>query len=130
MFVILWEFEVKPDCKERFETVYGPEGNWAVFFRRDPEYRGTRLLRDMAAERSYVTLDFWSGREAYEAFRRRHRAEFEALDAECALLTTAETRWACSRALFSFIRPQSPRPPRARVEQEMMNVTAGEMRPF
>ena len=92
MFVILWEFEVKPDCKERFETVYGPEGNWAVFFRRDPEYRGTRLLRDTAAERSYVTLDFWSSREAYEAFRRRHRAEYEALDAECALLTTAETR--------------------------------------
>jgi hypothetical protein len=32
MFVVLWEFEVKPGCEERFETVYGPGGDWLPFF--------------------------------------------------------------------------------------------------
>ena len=91
MFVILWEFEVKPDREEWFEKVYGPDGEWALFFRRDPEYRGTRLLRDARADRTYVTLDFWSTRDAYQAFCMRHRAEYEAIDADCEALTTAET---------------------------------------
>lgn len=34
MFLALWEYEVKPGCEERFEKVYGPEGNWAQLFRR------------------------------------------------------------------------------------------------
>jgi hypothetical protein len=26
MFLVLWEFEVKPECEERFERVYGTGG--------------------------------------------------------------------------------------------------------
>jgi hypothetical protein len=32
MFLALWEYEVKPGCEERFENVYGPEGDWARLF--------------------------------------------------------------------------------------------------
>ena len=32
MFVILWEYEVKPGYAERFETVYGPQGDWVRLF--------------------------------------------------------------------------------------------------
>ena len=28
MFVILWEFEVKPGCEQSFESAYGPGGPW------------------------------------------------------------------------------------------------------
>ncbi len=28
MFLILWEFEVKPGEETAFEKVYGPEGQW------------------------------------------------------------------------------------------------------
>jgi len=28
MFVILWEFEVKPGSEAGFEKVYGPTGEW------------------------------------------------------------------------------------------------------
>jgi len=45
MFLALWEYEVKPGCEERFEKVYGPEGNWAQLFRRDPHCIQTRLVR-------------------------------------------------------------------------------------
>jgi quinol monooxygenase YgiN len=90
MFVVLWEFEVKPGCEERFESVYGPQGGWAEFFRRDPTYLGTRLARDTSRERIYFTLDSWASREAYETFRTRFREEYERFDAECASLTVAE----------------------------------------
>ena len=46
MFVALWEFEVKPGYEERFEMVYGPDGDWAKLFRRDSRYRETRLVQD------------------------------------------------------------------------------------
>jgi hypothetical protein len=46
MFVILWEFEVKPGSEERFEKAYGPNGQWVRLFQGDPHFRGTQLRRD------------------------------------------------------------------------------------
>ena len=80
MFLILWEFEVKPGCNERFEKVYGPDGEWARLFRSGAEYRGTRLVRDSFRAACYLTLDFRNSREAYEEFLRAHRAEYEAIE--------------------------------------------------
>ena len=59
MFVILWEFEVKPECQERFERVYNPHGDWVRLFLRDPRFRGFQLLRDPSRTHFYFTLDFW-----------------------------------------------------------------------
>ena len=92
MFVALWEYEVKPSCEERFEKVYGPEGDWAKLFRRDGNYQGTRLLRDLARPAIYLTLDFWNSQQAYERFLEAHAAEYKALDAEAEKLTRGERR--------------------------------------
>ena len=46
MFLVLWEFEVKPGCEERFERVYGPGGDWDSLFRRDASHVRTELFRD------------------------------------------------------------------------------------
>jgi len=59
MFVILWEFEVKPGSEVRFEKAYGPTGDWAQLFQRDPHYRGTKLLRDVTRPYHYFTVDYW-----------------------------------------------------------------------
>ncbi len=32
MFLVLWEFDVKPGFESRAEKVYGPDGDWANFF--------------------------------------------------------------------------------------------------
>jgi heme-degrading monooxygenase HmoA len=80
MFLALWEYEVKPGCEERFEKVYGPEGDWAQLFRRDPHYIQTRLVREGLRGRVYLTMDFWETREAYEEFIGAHRGEYEAMD--------------------------------------------------
>ena len=90
MFVTLWEFEVKPGSEELFEKAYGPEGEWVRLFRRDARYHGTRLLRDVGRERVYVTMDEWESRAAYEEFREKFAAKYEAMDRECEHLTTEE----------------------------------------
>jgi heme-degrading monooxygenase HmoA len=91
MFVILWEYEVKPGCEKRFEDGHGPDGDWARFFRRDPHYRETRFLRDAVRANRYMTLDAWDSREAYENFQRDNREEYKALDASFESLTAKET---------------------------------------
>jgi len=80
MFVALWEFEVKPGCEERFEKVYGPDGDWARLFRSDANYRQTHLLHDPFHPSIYLTLDFWTSRQAYEKFLAGHRTEYQMLE--------------------------------------------------
>jgi 8-oxo-dGTP pyrophosphatase MutT (NUDIX family)/quinol monooxygenase YgiN len=88
--VIVWEFRVRAGREAEFESAYGPDGDWARLFRRDPAYHGTDLLRDGAVERRYVTIDRWASRAANDAFRERWRAEYEALDRRCEALTEHE----------------------------------------
>jgi heme-degrading monooxygenase HmoA len=90
LFVTLWEFEVKPGSEELFERIYGPEGEWAQLFRTDARYRGTRLLRDVGAERVYVTMDEWESRAGYEEFRQKFAAEYAELDRKCGGMTVRE----------------------------------------
>jgi heme-degrading monooxygenase HmoA len=90
MFVALWEFEVKPGCEERFQKVYGPEGDWAKLFRRDANYQENTLLHDPAHPAIYLTLDFWASRQAYESFLASHASEYERLDAAGEKLTLRE----------------------------------------
>ena len=92
MFVALWEFEVKPGCQERFQKVYGPGGDWAKLFRSDSNYQETRLLHDPAHPAIFLTLDFWTSRQAYESFLAGHPAEYEALDALGEELTHRERK--------------------------------------
>jgi heme-degrading monooxygenase HmoA len=59
-----------------FERVYGPEGEWAQFFRQGRGYVGTELLRDVEQPGRYVVVDRWDSREAYNGFVDRHRDEY------------------------------------------------------
>ena len=92
MFLVLWEFEVKPGCEERFEKVYGPDGDWAQLFRTDSHYRGTRLLHDPFRSNVYLTLDFWTSRESYAWFMAAHTAQYQSLESAGEVLTVTERR--------------------------------------
>jgi len=92
MFVVLWEFDVKPGSEQRFESVYGPRGGWAKLFQNDPAYQRTLLLRDPFRPSTYVTCDFWANQKAYELFQQSHSAAYLALDQECEALTLAERK--------------------------------------
>jgi len=107
MFLVLWEFEVKPGCEQRFERVYGSGGDWDSLFRRDAEHAGTYLFRDTTRPRVYLTADHWRSRKSYETFLSTHKSEYESLDASTEDLTVTERHIG---SFESFSVPSIPRP--------------------
>jgi heme-degrading monooxygenase HmoA len=97
-YAILWEFQVRPEFRLRFEQVYGPNGEWAQFFRSSSGYFRTELIHDESSPNRYVTIDLWRSREDYEAFRQQHAEEYHRIDQRCEQMTEAE------RALGTFKR--------------------------
>lgn len=89
-YATLWEFSVAPARRAEFEAHYGPQGTWARLFRRANGYLGSELLRDRSDPLRYLTIDRWESREAWQAFRRDHAADYERLDREFEGLTTRE----------------------------------------
>lgn len=95
MFLILWEFEVKPGEEGAFEKVYGPEGPWVQLFQSDPNYRQTKLLKDPLRSRIYFTLDFWESENDYEHFKKSNQEAYAKLDQATGNLTIRERDLGC-----------------------------------
>jgi heme-degrading monooxygenase HmoA len=92
VFVVVWEFRVRPGREAEFERRYGADGDWARLFRAGEGYEGTVLLRDVKDAGRYVVTDTWRDAAAYEAFQQRHGDAYKKLDVECAALTLEERR--------------------------------------
>jgi heme-degrading monooxygenase HmoA len=90
MHVIVWGFDVKQGCHREFVKIYGRGGEWVQLFRRHAGYLGTELLRDANRGGRYLTIDRWKSREAYDAFKKRSREEYEALNARGEALANSE----------------------------------------
>jgi hypothetical protein len=95
MFLILWEFEVKPGEELAFEKVYGPEGLWVQLFRGDPHYRETKLLKDSLRSRICYTLDFWESENDYNLFKQLNQDAYAKLDRASENLTIRERNLGC-----------------------------------
>lgn len=91
MFCYIWEFLVRAESIDDFRAAYGPEGDWVMLFRQDPQYIRTELLADREDPKRFLTIDYWTSHEACISFRERFRSEFDALDKRCEDLTTKET---------------------------------------
>ncbi|HSL63321.1 MAG TPA: antibiotic biosynthesis monooxygenase [Gaiellaceae bacterium] len=74
MLALLFQYDVRD--AETFERVYGPDGEWAAFFRGGRGYVGTELLRDVETPGRYLVVDRWESRDAYNAFVAEHRDEY------------------------------------------------------
>ena len=74
MIAHVFSYEVR-DATE-FERAYGPDGEWAQFFRSGRGYVGTELLRDLEVPGRYLVVDRWESAEAYNAFAQAHRDEY------------------------------------------------------
>jgi heme-degrading monooxygenase HmoA len=91
-YVIVWEFRVRQERAAEFVQKYGPEGAWARFFRGSAGYIKTELVRDVASDFRFLTLDYWQTEEEFNRFKQQHLAEYERLDKEFEGLTETETR--------------------------------------
>ena len=74
MIVLVFSYDVHD--VEQFERVYGPEGEWARFFRTGRGYIGTELLRDVEIPARYLVVDRWESRDAYNDFVDANRDEY------------------------------------------------------
>ena len=90
MYVVIWEYEVRPDASMRFEAMYGPQGEWVALFRRYPGCIATELLRGDGDR--YLSIDRWESGQAYERFQRQAQEDYARLDAAGDALTLAERR--------------------------------------
>jgi len=90
MLALVFSYQARDPAE--FERVYGPEGEWAQFFRSGPGYVGTELMRDVEAPGRYVVIDRWESAEAYNAFVSERQAEYVARVDETRLYYDQELR--------------------------------------
>src|SRR5579863_9476886 len=95
--LVIWQFQVREGMEKRFEKIYGPHGDWVQLFAQDNAFVRTELVRESNSA-SYLTLDFWTSEKAYDAFRKRNRAKYKALDLRCEGMTESE------REIGRFVR--------------------------
>jgi heme-degrading monooxygenase HmoA len=74
LIALVFRYEARDPAT--FEQVYGPEGEWAQFFRSGDCYIGTELLRDVDEPDRYLVVDRWESVDAYNAFLSTHQAEY------------------------------------------------------
>jgi len=94
MYVIVWEFVVRPEKIDAFVAAYKSDGAWAQLFAQADGYIGTELL--LATERdqgmTYVTIDRWQHAEDFSRFQEQFGGEYKALDTELEGLTVSERK--------------------------------------
>ncbi len=74
MIALVFRYEVRDT--ESFEAAYGPEGDWAQFFRQGAGYIGTELLHDVEEPERYLVIDRWESADAYNAFLAENQVEY------------------------------------------------------
>jgi heme-degrading monooxygenase HmoA len=105
MYVIVWEFVVRPEKVDAFVAAYKSDGAWGRLFAQADGYIGTELLltRRDATERdrgaterdqgmTYVTIDRWRHAEDFTRFQEQFGDEYKALDTEFEGLTVSERK--------------------------------------
>ena len=102
MIALVFSYEAR-DAVE-FERVYGPDGEWAQFFRSGRGYVGTELLRDLESPGRYLVVDRWESAEAYNAFAAAHRDEYMRRSDETAFYYDQELRF----GTFESVWPAPP----------------------
>ena len=81
MFLVIWEYKIKPGSEEEFEKSYGKHGEWVKFFSSSKDYLGTELIKATDVSRSYITIDRWTSEEAYINYLEKYDVNLRILHA-------------------------------------------------
>jgi len=74
MIALVFRYDVRDSGT--FAGVYGPDGDWAKFFRQGAGFIGTELLRDVEEPDRYVVIDRWESIDAYNDFISVNQKEY------------------------------------------------------
>ena len=92
MHRLVYEYRVDPAGVAGFEEVYGPNGQWARFFRSGAGYLGTELLCDAAEPGRYLVIDRWVSAGAAAGFLAERGEEYQRRSRDTAQLYLREVR--------------------------------------
>ncbi len=90
MVEIFYRYRVHQAQARAFEHAYGPTGPWAKLFARHPGYKRTRLFRHKDEPGIYVTVDVWTTKGDWDAFRKLYSEDYRRLDKQLAMLKLEE----------------------------------------
>jgi heme-degrading monooxygenase HmoA len=90
LIAIVFRYDVRDS--QDFAEAYGPNGDWAQFFRRGAGYIGTELLQDVDELDRFIVIDRWESAEAYNAFVTEHQDEYLRRSDEARLYYVQELR--------------------------------------
>lgn len=90
-YVRLWRYRVPAEKVAAFIHHYHADGSWAELFREADGYLGTQLWRDELDPHIFYSADHWRDQDAFLAFQRDFKAEYQRMDTEFEALTSDET---------------------------------------
>lgn len=80
MIAHVWTYEVHPPQVEAFRRAYGPDGEWATFFRQSEGYLGTVLLEQCAEPARFMTIDYFADEMARSRLVEEHATDYAEID--------------------------------------------------
>jgi heme-degrading monooxygenase HmoA len=94
MYVIIWEFVLRPEKVDAFIAAYTSDGAWAQLFAQADGYSGTELLSSTDGEQpaTFVTIDRWKTAEDFIRFQQQFGNEYRRLDTQFEGLTLRERK--------------------------------------
>jgi heme-degrading monooxygenase HmoA len=92
MHGLVYEYLVDPAHVAWFQETYGPDGQWARFFRSGAGYLGTELFRDSTKPGRYLVIDRWVSAEAAARFLAEGGQEYQRHSRDSAHLYLREVR--------------------------------------
>lgn len=101
--LIIWRYEVKPECRDEFLRHYAEDGTWAILFQSAPGYLRTELLGSTDAQNCLVTIDRWRSGVDHAEFLSARQAQYRAIDKMCDRLTVSEQRLGGYRRAASIV---------------------------
>ena len=90
MYVIVWEFVVRPERVRDFVAAYKSDSAWAQLFSQAEGYLGTELLSASEEAARFLTIDHWKAAEDFTRFQERFGTEYRRLDTQLKGLTISE----------------------------------------
>jgi heme-degrading monooxygenase HmoA/ketosteroid isomerase-like protein len=94
MYVILWEFTVRPENVDAFIAAYKSDGAWTQLFMRADGFVATELLRSKDTEdgAQFLTIDRWQTADHFARFQAQFATQYRTLDTQCEGLTLKESK--------------------------------------
>ncbi len=91
MLVMVWEYRVRPERAEEFETLYRPDGAWGELLRTAPGFVSITLMKDLNDPGRFLVADRWTSERSFEDFKLAHAAAYADLSARGRRLYERET---------------------------------------